>query len=376
MPNRAVGFGGEYSVDLGQVFAMAAVADQVVRFDTRFQDSDGNAIFVELALFEQRAPNTVQNFRNYVGDGDYDNSFMHRSIPGFIIQGGGFFVGQNDQGENTIQEVPEDPPVANEPGISNTPLTVAMAKLQDQPDSATSGWFINLGDNSANLDNQNGGFTVFARVTPSTESIAATFGNPNRFPPRQSLGFDELPLRAEADPDAPKLDDLIIFPRVEMSPLDPADASASADFTCEVVSNSNPSLVKAEVDSNNRLQIERRGRGPGNAEIVVRATDSAGHTVDDRVTVELPRGYAADFVEGADGRFLALEVALASEKARDIVVERSADLGRTDPWQAIDTTETDRTAGGRVDTVTLRSTAAQPTDGAFYRVSAPLSSAQ
>jgi cyclophilin family peptidyl-prolyl cis-trans isomerase len=39
-----------------------------------------------------------------------------------------------------------------------------MAKIGGDPDSATSEWFINLADNSTNLDAQNGGFTVFGEV--------------------------------------------------------------------------------------------------------------------------------------------------------------------------------------------------------------------
>jgi peptidyl-prolyl cis-trans isomerase A (cyclophilin A) len=39
-----------------------------------------------------------------------------------------------------------------------------MAKLGNDPNSATSQWFVNMADNSANLNNQNGGFTVFGRV--------------------------------------------------------------------------------------------------------------------------------------------------------------------------------------------------------------------
>lgn len=114
---------------------------------------------IEIELRPDVAPGHVQNFLQYVNDGDYNNSFIHRSVSGFIIQGGGF---------NYINEVfdfvPTDPPIANEFALSNTRGTVAMAKLGTDPNSATSQWFINLADNSANLDIQNGGFTVFGTV--------------------------------------------------------------------------------------------------------------------------------------------------------------------------------------------------------------------
>jgi hypothetical protein len=47
-----------------------------------------------------------------------------------------------------------------------------MAKINNQPDSATSQWFINLSDNSDILDDQNGGFTVFARVIGNGMAVA------------------------------------------------------------------------------------------------------------------------------------------------------------------------------------------------------------
>jgi cyclophilin family peptidyl-prolyl cis-trans isomerase len=114
---------------------------------------------IEIELLEEDAPKTVANFLNYIENNRYDKTFIHRNMPGFIIQGGGFtFVGGETSGVQTF------PPVENEFKVSNTRGTLAMAKLGDQPDSATSQWFINLADNSSNLDNQNGGFTVFARV--------------------------------------------------------------------------------------------------------------------------------------------------------------------------------------------------------------------
>jgi cyclophilin family peptidyl-prolyl cis-trans isomerase len=98
---------------------------------------------------------------NYVNDGDYNNSFFHRSVPGFVLQGGGFTFQNNLYGN-----VPTDAPIVNEfdPSRSNLRGTLAMAKTAAGPDSATSQWFFNLSDNSANLDTQNGGFTVFGEV--------------------------------------------------------------------------------------------------------------------------------------------------------------------------------------------------------------------
>jgi cyclophilin family peptidyl-prolyl cis-trans isomerase len=114
---------------------------------------------IEIELFDDETPQTVANFLNYVRDDDFDDTFFHRSIDNFVIQGGGFkFI------DGEAVAVPTDPPVPNEPGISNVRGTIAMAKLSGDPDSATSGWFINLVDNSANLDAQNGGFTVFGQV--------------------------------------------------------------------------------------------------------------------------------------------------------------------------------------------------------------------
>jgi len=134
-----------------------SAADQgtVVRMET----SIGN---IEVELFDTVAPLTVDNFMNYVNDGDFTNSFIHRSIPDFIIQGGGFTF------ENgAVGNVPTAPPIINEFNRSNIRGTIAMAKISGDPDSATSEWFFNLTDNSAILDAQNGGFTVFGQVIGS-----------------------------------------------------------------------------------------------------------------------------------------------------------------------------------------------------------------
>ncbi len=121
---------------------------------------------IDFAFYENVAPQTVANFLGYLGRGDFVNTMFHRSVPGFIIQGGAF------RADASASAVQTQAPVVNEPRISNLVGTVAMAKVGGNPDSATNQFFINLGDNAANLDGQNEGFTVFARVAGNGMSVA------------------------------------------------------------------------------------------------------------------------------------------------------------------------------------------------------------
>ena len=142
-----------------------AVAQTVV-FDTNLGD-------IQVELNSTAAPITVANFLAYVNapaGSNYDGTFFHRSINGFIVQGGGFYTSVNNA---FPLPVPQMPAILNEPGISNTRGTIAMAKIGDDPDSATNQWFFNTVDNSDNLDIQNGGFTVFGTVTSGMNVVDA-----------------------------------------------------------------------------------------------------------------------------------------------------------------------------------------------------------
>ncbi len=158
------------------IFLLSTLSNAtVVRFETNW----GN---VDIEMKENAAPLHVDNFLNYVNDGDYDNSIIHRSVPGFVIQGGALYRDGND-----IEEIPADPAVTNEFNISNTRGTIAMAKLPNQPNSATNNFFFNLADNntgSNSLDIQNGGFTVFGEVVSGMEvvDIIASFTVLQGFP--------------------------------------------------------------------------------------------------------------------------------------------------------------------------------------------------
>jgi peptidyl-prolyl cis-trans isomerase A (cyclophilin A) len=127
-----------------------------------------------IELFDDVAPITVANFLNYVNSGRFNSTVIHRSVSNFIVQGGSFSF---DASSGNLVSVVTDAAIQNEFSVSNTRGTVAMAKLGGDPNSATSGWFVNLADNSGNLDAQNGGFTAFGRVIGDgmtvVDSIAA-----------------------------------------------------------------------------------------------------------------------------------------------------------------------------------------------------------
>ena len=160
------------SVLMATTVASVAEANTLVRVTSTFGD-------FTLELFDDQTPNTVNNFLGYVDRGDYDMTVVHRSVNDFVIQVGAYnwlgdcvsespLPGVNCSASFTEQQNP----VVNEPVVSNTEGTIAMAKVGGNPDSATSQWFINLGDNSENLDNQNGGFTAFGRVLGEGLSVA------------------------------------------------------------------------------------------------------------------------------------------------------------------------------------------------------------
>lgn len=129
-----------------------SMAGTIVRVSTSIGD-------YSIELLDDVAPVTVENFLNYVERNAYNGTYLHRVVDDFVVQGGAYrfelFVGPVD--------VPTDPPIPNEFSTSNTLGTVAMAKLEGDPDSATNQWFVNLTDNTE-LDTSDGGFTVFGNV--------------------------------------------------------------------------------------------------------------------------------------------------------------------------------------------------------------------
>ncbi len=124
-----------------------------------------------LELEAKAAPKTVANFMNYVHKGFYKGTTFHRVIPTFMIQGGGYTP--------DLKKKAGDPPVVNEAkaalgaGLHNTRGTIAMARTND-PNSASSQFFINVEDNSMKLDPprpDGWGYCVFGRVIEGMETV-------------------------------------------------------------------------------------------------------------------------------------------------------------------------------------------------------------
>ena len=154
----------------------------VVRFDTSLG-------VINARLYDSATPISVANFANYVSSGRWDGTIIHRSVPGFVIQGGGFRLTPDVFNPTQVTKFPA---IQNEFGISNLRGTIAYAKVGGNPNSATSEWFFNLANNSANLDHQNGGFTVFGRVLGNGMNVVDAIASL----PRINAGgaFTEVPV--------------------------------------------------------------------------------------------------------------------------------------------------------------------------------------
>lgn len=120
---------------------------------------------IGVELFDEKAPISAENFRQYVTDGHFDGTIFHRVIPNFMIQGGGMDAEMNSKATRE--------PIKNEAdnGEKNERGTLAMART-GVVDSATSQFFINLSENSF-LDHggRDFGYAVFGRVSDGMDVV-------------------------------------------------------------------------------------------------------------------------------------------------------------------------------------------------------------
>lgn len=255
-------------IDLATAFDLVDVTGTVVRFSSNVSGD----IFAELfdAAGPGRArttPETVANFLAYVDAGLYTNTIVHRSIDNFVVQTGGF--GVTPSGEPIFGSIQQFASVVNEPGNSNVRGTLAMAKLADLPNSGTNQFFFNLGDNSANLDGQNGGFTAFARVLGSGMTVVDSIAGVPKFNRSTAdgivdpapIGFPDIPLVDYTTNDPVTRDNLVTITSV-----------VRVGELVFAATSSNPSLATPTINPNGSLGIAYSETAGGVATITVRAT--------------------------------------------------------------------------------------------------------
>lgn len=142
---------------------------------------------ITLKLFEDKAPETVANFKQYVKEGHYDGTIFHRVISNFMIQGGGFEPG--------MQQKPTRAPIKNEAnnGVANKIGTIAMARTME-PHSASAQFFINVADNSFLNHSaptvQGWGYAVFGEVVEGMDVVNAIKGVPTT----SKAGHQDVPV--------------------------------------------------------------------------------------------------------------------------------------------------------------------------------------
>src|SRR4051794_948010 len=100
-------------IDLNTHFSDPTVTGQAAVIVTNEGD-------IPLDLLKQQQPGTVNNFLQYAVNRLYDGTVIHRAVPGFLLQGGGFLSSQ--------VHITTNAPIPNEfTGISNTVGTIAAA---------------------------------------------------------------------------------------------------------------------------------------------------------------------------------------------------------------------------------------------------------
>jgi cyclophilin family peptidyl-prolyl cis-trans isomerase len=245
---------------------------------------------IVIELFDNEAPLTVQNFLRYLENpntaADYIGTFFHRLAAGFVLQGGGFNADRPDEHIEVFGDVRNE----FSPDRSNVRGTLAMARTELSPNSATSEWFINLADNSENLDNQNGGFTVFGQIISGMEFIdrIAEFANPNNTVGGSVVNaggaLGTLPVQNFTPGSKIRADNLIQVENVSIQRPQPGDF-AGVVFSVDSIVDATTGLPRADLltasinaSTPSKLNLSYLSGASGVVNITVKALDTSDDT--------------------------------------------------------------------------------------------------
>jgi cyclophilin family peptidyl-prolyl cis-trans isomerase len=258
----AVGQASE-TIDLTADIRDSAVpsGDTVVDMATNLK-APYNSIPIELT--DAATPKTVANFLQYVDSGAYANTIIHRSVPDFIIQGGGYTTdgAQIDQ----FAAVPSE---AATETLTNVEGTIAMAQPAGGAGTATSQWFFNLADNTVLDGTEDGGpFTVFGKVLYKGLDTLNDIANLPIVNDEANIAWSTLPVQSGtngATVPSVAADDLVI--------VKPVVVPGGVNYS---VASSDPSIASATVTDG---VLSFSAVNPGTTKITVTGTDLGGKRV-------------------------------------------------------------------------------------------------
>jgi cyclophilin family peptidyl-prolyl cis-trans isomerase len=295
------------TVDLSNLFNEAVDNPNrtLVQFITNF-DIDPNTAgvqpgIIQLELFDDVTPLTVQNFLTYVNNknarGDYDDTFIHRSFDfqsnnsNDIIQGGGF------ETTNVREHIPTGFEVHNEYVLPNTRGTIAMAKTALSPNTATSEWFFNVNNNSSILGPENnGGFTVFGRVISGMEVVDAIAALPKV---NASGALTDLPVQNLTGGGQPTASNLVSITDAAVLPREAGNTSGISFQVVGVTdaeSGAASTLVNATIVGGKTLDLKYATNQSGVANVTIRAFKD-GEFVDETFCVTVKPNLIANITD-------------------------------------------------------------------------------
>lgn len=255
--------------------------DQDTRVAIQFNTNHGNMIF---SLFEKTLPGPVANFLTYVDRGSYNNNIFHRSVKSQglnIIQSGSYSL-KDDKFIN----LPTNPPILNEPGIANNRGTLAFARTSE-PNSATSGWYINTQDNPG-LD-LGDSYTVFGRAINNSlgvmDKIAAfPTGSHTVTLNDSSYTLSDFPTTDGRSPSFNNLENIIRVQSIVRVP----------SISYEISSDSDPGIVQTTIETNGPSQnLALKSLKIGSTQLELSGTDIDGNTIKSLINIAVENNYDA-----------------------------------------------------------------------------------
>ena len=251
------------TLNLGDFFI-----DPDTRKAIRIKTNKGEMVF---SLFDKATPIPVDNFLDYVRAETYKDNIFHRSVTANslkIIQSGSFFISENKLSSNITSN-----PIINEPGIANERGTIAYARTSN-PDSATSGWYINGGDSSG-LD-VGDSYTVFGRATkeslPIIDSIQEmSTGTFNLNINGQTTSVDDFPTNDGLEPNLSTKENIAIVENIEIiKPLD-----------YEIISVTDSNIARLSITSDeDNSELIINPLEVGTTKVKIQSTDIDGNRID------------------------------------------------------------------------------------------------